>query len=224
MNIREELISLSEEKYKIFSLNLIPGCDNMLGVRIPILRKLASKIIKEDYEAFLNDEELYFEEVMLKSFVITKLKLPLEEKFKLLKIHIPKITNWSLCDSLCSSLKIKDDEKIEYFNFIKQYLYSNNTYDIRFGLVTLLGYYITEEYLEISFKIFDEVKCEDYYVKMALAWAISMYFVKYPDETMIYLKNNSLDVWTYNKSLQKIIESYAVSADTKCKIKEMKRK
>ncbi len=63
-----------------------------------------------------------------------------------------------------------------------------------------------------------------YYVKMAVAWAISMAYVKQPEVTMQYLKNNTLDDFTYNKALQKITESYRVDPETKQMIRSMKRK
>lgn len=46
--VRERLFSMSEEKYRDFSKALIPGCDNMLGVRVPLIRKYARELIKEN--------------------------------------------------------------------------------------------------------------------------------------------------------------------------------
>ncbi|MCI6737649.1 MAG: DNA alkylation repair protein, partial [Intestinibacter sp.] len=43
-------------------------------------------------------------------------------------------------------------------------------------------------------------------------------------KTMEFLKNNDLDDFTYNKSLQKICESLRIDKDTKTLIKSMKRK
>ncbi len=224
MDVRNKLIELKEEKYRNFSIKLIPGCENLLGVRIPILRKLAKDIIKEDYQRFLDSEEIYFEEIMLKGFIINNLKVSNEKKFELIKWYIPKITNWSLCDSFCSSLKIKEEEKEDYFKLIKTYLKSNQVYEIRFAVVTMLGYYIDKKYLKETFKMFDSIKNDDYYVKMAVAWAVSMCYVKYKEETIEYLKNNKLDKWTYNKTLQKICESLKVTKEEKDMIKSMKIK
>ena len=52
---------------------------------------------------------------------------------------------------------------------------------------------------------------------------MSVCFVKFPERTMEYLKNNSLDTFTYNKTLQKIVESFRVDKDTKALIRSMKR-
>ena len=59
---------------------------------------------------------------------------------------------------------------------------------------------------------------------MAVAWAISMAYVKFSEKTWEFLQNNHLDDFTYNKALQKMVESYRVDNETKEKIKKMKRK
>ena len=107
--------------------------------------------------------------------------------------------------------------------FIQPYLKSNKEFEIRFAVVIILNYYITEDYIDLILETLDEVKHEGYYVKMAVAWAISLCFVKFEEKTMNYLKNNKLDDFTYNKSLQKICESLRVDKDTKAIIKSMKR-
>ena len=58
---------------------------------------------------------------------------------------------------------------------------------------------------------------------MAIAWAIQVCFVKFPEKTMELLKDNKIDNWTYNKALQKILESYKVDDKTKNNIRKMKR-
>ena len=88
----------------------------------------------------------------------------------------------------------------------------------------MLNYYITEEYIDIVLKSLDKISHDGYYVKMAVAWAVSICFIHFEDKTMDFLKNNNLDDFTYNKSLQKICESLRVNKDTKILIKSMKRK
>ena len=61
-------------------------------------------------------------------------------------------------------------------------------------------------------------------MKMAVAWAISVCYVKFPKETFQYLKTDHLDDFTHNKAIQKICESYRVSKEEKEKLKEWKRK
>ncbi len=222
--IRDELISLSQSEYKKFTASLIPGCDNILGVRIPKIREIAKRIANENYDDYLkNTNEIYFEETMLKALIIGNLKTDIKEIISYSKIFIPKITNWSLCDSFCNELKIIRKHKTEFWDFILPYAKSNKPYFIRTAVAIMLFHFIDDEHTNQMFEIFDNIKHQDYYVKMGIAWAVSICFVKYPNETMKYLKNNKLDDWTYNKSLQKIRESLRIDKKTKDIIKSMKR-
>ncbi len=223
--IRSELLSLSEEKYREFSSSLIPGCENLIGVRIPHIRKIAKKIAKDNPIDFLDNAiEIYFEETMLKALIIGNMNDDIEVILEQVALYVPKITNWSLCDSFCGELKIVRKHKERVWRFLQGYHQSTDAYHIRFAVVMMLFHYIEEQYLEDILLVCDVVTHDDYYVKMAVAWCISMCFVKFPNETMDYLKQNNLDDETYNKALQKIRESLRVDKDTKEIIKSMKRK
>ncbi|MDF2537186.1 MAG: alkylation repair protein [Herbinix sp.] len=223
-SIKEELKELAEEKYRIFSASLIPGKENVLGVRLPLLRKLAVRIAKGDWQDYLNQaQDDTMEEVMLQGMVIGTIKTDIEVILKLTEEFIPKIDCWSVCDSFCGSLKIVKDNRERVWKFLQQYFNSDQEYDIRFGVVMLLGYYVLPEYYEKAFTIFDNIKQEGYYVKMAVAWAISTYYTSFPDQTLDYLKRCNLDDFTYNKALQKITESLKVDLKTKEIIRSMKR-
>ena len=112
--IRNELLVLAEPTYQRFAMRLLPGTDHLLGVRLPKLRQMARKIFKRDYEAYLqNNDELYFEEIMLKGMIIGYIKVPLDAKLELIRQFVPKINNWSVCDSFCSGLKFTKDHQME---------------------------------------------------------------------------------------------------------------
>lgn len=225
MNIRRRIVELSEEGHKRFQEMLIPNQTNILGVRIPSLRKLAKEITKGDWKDFLlNGKEDYFEEIMLKGMVIGDLKLTPEEKLTWIQWFVPKIDNWSVCDSFCVGLKFSKKHPELVWEFIQPYLQSNKEYEIRFGVVMILSYFIEKEYLSQIFQHFNEIQHDGYYVKMAVAWAISMIYIRYPVETTEFLHQNSLDDFTYNKALQKITESYRIDQKTKEQIRKMKRK
>ena len=100
---------------------------------------------------------------------------------------------------------------------------SDKEFEIRFGIVIILDYYIDEEYLDKNFEIFQKIKNDNYYVKMAIAWAISICLIKYYDRTIKYLEKAKLDNWTYNKSIQKAIESYRISDEQKEYLRKMKK-
>ena len=175
--IRIELEKIAEENYRIFATKLIPNVDNLLGVRLPRLRKIAKKIAQLDYEYYLAmDDPLYFEEVMLQGMIIGEIKLPWNERSRYVKHFTSKINNWSICDSFCCGLKFKASEKEIVWQFLQPYFASDAPYDIRFAVVMLLFHFVNDEYLQKVFTLFNQIKNDDYYVKMAVAWAISIYF------------------------------------------------
>lgn len=223
--IRKQIFELIDEEYQKFSSALIPNIDNILGVRMPQLRKLAKEIAKGDWRTYLqtaNDE--YFEEVMLQGLVIGYAKADLEELLMYVAEFVPKIDNWSICDSFCTGLKFTKKHQESVWSFLQPYLISEKEYELRFGIVMLLDYYIEPNYIDKLLDLLDRVQHEGYYVKMAVAWALSICFVKLPDQTMGYLAGeNSLDLFTYNKALQKITESTRVETDVKKRIRGMKR-
>jgi 3-methyladenine DNA glycosylase AlkD len=223
--LKEQLVELADEEYRKFSAALIPNINNIMGVRLPELRKLAQKIAKGDWRTFLEhaDSE-YLEEIMLQGMVIGYVKIDIDEVLLHVAHFVLKIDNWSVCDSFCVGLKFTRTDKERVWDFLQSYLSSNEEYKIRFGVVMLLIYYIEEEYIIRVLQRLDNAKHEGYYVKMAVAWAISICYVKQPEYTMTYLKSNTLDTFTYNKALQKITESLRVDPETKKLIRSMKRK
>ena len=222
--IREKLFELSDEKYKKFHTGLCPNTDNIIGVRVPILRNLAKEIAKGDYKTYLkNAKSEYYEEIMLQGMVIGLAKMDFKQTCKELVCFIPKIDNWAICDTIAAGLKITNKNKKEMLEFLKKYLKSKEEFKLRFALVMLLDFYITEDYIDYVLDVLNNIKHDGYYVKMAVAWALQVAFVKFEDKTMKLLENNNIDDWTYNTALQKIIESYRVDEKTKSKIRKMKR-
>ena len=223
-DLRDKLFELSDDKFKTFHSRLCPNTDNIIGVRLPLLRQIAKEIAKGDWRNFLsNSKEEYYEEILINGLVIAYAKCDVEERLNYIESFVPKIDNWAICDSFCNTLKFVNKNKEIMWEFIQPYLKSYNEFEIRFAVVIILNYYITEDYIDLVLKTLDNIKHNGYYVKMAIAWAISMCFVKFEEKTMAYLKDNSLDDFTYNKSLQKICESLRVDKNTKELIKSMKR-
>lgn len=225
--VKIDIKDMVDDKYKNFHSNLCPGTENIMGVRIPILRDYAKNLNKEyTLEQILSEvEDEYYEETMLKGISIGLNKNEdIEKILKYVEGFIPAINNWAVCDVFCGGLKITNKNKERVWNFLKKYLQSDKEFEIRFGLVMILGYYIDEEYLSRDFEIFDSITNEGYYVKMAKAWAISIALVKYYDQTLKYLKNTNMDKWTYNKAIQKALESYRITDYQKQYLRELKIK
>ena len=227
MNVKEELKLLADEKYRKFHSSLCPGTNNILGIRIPILRNYAKELSANHSLEFLLDniDDEYNEEIMLKGMIIGLNKnLKWDDLQKYIKDYVPKINNWGICDCFCAGLKISKRYKEEMWNLINKYLKSDKEFEVRFAIVMILDYYIDESYLERNFEIFNNIKLDKYYVKMAVAWAISICVIKFYDETIDYLKYKSdLDDWTYNKAIRKAIESYRIENKQKEFLRKMKK-
>jgi len=221
---RQRLVALAEPAYKDFNLSLMPGTDNLLGVRMPALRKLAKELAQGDWrEYFERNRDRYFEETMLQGMTIGCLKEDLETVLEESRKFLPKISNWALCDSFCAGLKIARENKECFWELIGDCIRSDKPYYIRFAVVMMLEYFIDETYLLEMLLRLDGVENDDYYVKMAVAWAVSMCYVKFPGTTLKYLKDCRLSDFTYNKALQKICESFVPSENEKAQIRSMKR-
>ena len=224
--IKQELKQLADEKYREFQKGLCPGTENILGVRVPVLRDYAKKLAKEyEIRELLNhiDNEFY-EEIMLQGMLIgLKKDKDIQTILKDIERFVPQIDNWGVCDVFCAGLKITKKHEKEMWNFLQKYVTSDKEFEIRFGVVMILDYYITEEYLEKNFAIFDYIQSDKYYVQMAVAWAISICLIKFYDKTIEYLKQAKIDKFTYNKALQKAIESYRISDEQKAELRKMKK-
>lgn len=223
--IRQELIKLADDKYRSFHSNLCPGVENILGVRLPLLRKIAKSLSKEeDYYNYLNNGDTkYYEEIMIEGLIIGYLKTDNENRFNYIRNFIPKIDNWAICDSFCNNLKFTKKNINKVWNFILPYTSSENEFDIRFAIVMMLNFYIIEDYIDDVLNTLNKINHDGYYVKMAVAWAVSYAYIDFPQKTLAFLKNNNLDNFTYNKSLQKIIESTRVSKEDKDLMRSLKK-
>lgn len=225
--IKKKLKELADKKYKEFHSSLCPGTENIIGVRVPILRNYAKELFEEkDWKQTIKQiDNEYYEEIMLQGMLIGQAKKEdINTILEYVEEYIPKIDNWAICDVFCAGLKITKKYKKQMWDFIQKYLKSDKEFEIRFAIVMILDYYIEEEYLQENCKIFEKIKNDEYYVKMAIAWAISICLIKFYEETIEYMKISKIDNWTYNKAIQKAIESYRISEENKKVLREMKKK
>lgn len=221
----ETLDASADLEYKAFHEKLVPNIENVKGVRSPVLKALSKEIGKNDPSGFI---DLFkpdsYEEIMIHGFVLGFMKADIEKRLECFENFMPYITNWAVCDGVVANFKFKTDEEEVVFRFLQKYMHSSKEYELRVVCVFLMDYFIKEEYIDIVLDYYNNLKSDKYYVNMAVAWGISICFVKFPEKTMMLLENNSLDKFTYNKALQKIVESRRVDQDTKKIIKSMKRK
>ena len=256
--MRKYLESLGEPSYLRFASSLIPELpvERFLGIRLPLLRKIARRIAADRWEEWLSRAgQDSFEEVMLQGMVIGyglddmdrragRARRPrgqaehgqdehgqeerdqeklLGEARRLICWFLPRIDNWSVCDSFCSTLKIAGRHRAQLWPFVTGCLRSGEEYTARFGAVMLLDYYVDREYLGEALAELEQVDQDSYYVKMAVAWALSMFYLEFPKETEAFLEACRLDDFTYNKTLQKICESRRADREMKERVRAMRR-
>ncbi len=216
------LFSIRDLKYSNFHSSL--KVTDVIGIRVPILKMIARDIVKGNYREFLSLlKNNYYEEITLYGLIVSNIK-DLESSVFYLELFKERINNWSSCDTFCSSYKIVKKNKDFFEKYISKNINSNNFWVRRMCFVLLLDYYIEQEYLEKIFNLCNNYNTNDYYVKMAVAWLISICYIKYPDATLDYIKNNKLDDFTHNKAISKIKDSQRVSKEKKKYLDTLRRK
>ena len=221
MNLREELFNNQDLEYKAFHSRLVPTVkpDKIIGVRIPVLRKIAKSLAKEKTE-FSSE---YYEEIMVKGFLIGYQKCDIDEHLKAMADFVPMIDNWAVCDCVCSTLKFTEKNREAVWDFLMQYI-DGTEYEVRFLVVMLMNYYLVDEYIDRVNDVLLSIDREEYYINMALAWALSVEFVKYENTVMEIFEKRMLPVWVHNKAIQKTCESFRVSKETKSYLRTLKIK
>lgn len=225
--VREELEKNTDKKHSEFNQKLCPDTKRqVLGIRIPVLRKLAKKILADEPEEYLkNPPNNYLEEVLLEGLVIAGLKIDIKAKLEKLKSYIPKIDSWMLTDTVCPSLKPKKEELEIVWKFIIPYAKSPKEFEIRFAVIMMLDYFLIDKYVDQVIQVLDQIQTDKYYAEMAISWCLAEIGIKYQEKAMKYLStNNHLSKFTYNKTLQKMIESYRITEEQKVLLKKMKRR
>ena len=218
MNVLNELLKYADVEYKTFHKKLIPNVseEKIIGVRIPQLRKIAKCLDNDDFGWD------YYEEIMLHGFYIGYKKLDLPQRLNMLDEFIPKIDNWAVCDCVCSTLKFVKKNQAEFLDFLQKYMYSDKEYDVRFAVITLMDYYLDDEYIDYTLNYLKNIRSEYYYVNMGAAWAFCTAFSKYKDKVLPLLENRQLSSEIHNMTISKIRDSYRVDKETKEYLKTLR--
>lgn len=224
MEIQKELFSLQDKEYMKFLSKLTPNVseDTIIGVRIPEIRKLAKKLVKNnEYEDFLKElPHKYYDENLLHGAIISESK-DFEKCIKLLDNFLPFVDNWAVCDTI--SPKIFKKYKKELIEKIKEWSQSDKTYTCRFGVEMLMTHFLDEDFKKEYLEVVADIHSDEYYVKMVVAWFFATALAKQWDYAVIYLEDNRLDVWVHNKTIQKARESLRISLEKKEYLKKLKR-
>lgn len=225
-DIEKKLLLKADGEYKKFHSALIPGIDNILGVRVPEIRKIAKAYANTEggFEFLSELPHRYYDENMLHGIIIgyTKAEYGVLEKY----VHdfLPYVDNWAVCDSFVSSLKYFFKDKEKCLDLVRRLIGSDSVYKIRFALVSLLNYYVDNEHIDEALSLTLSVTRDDYYVKMAQAWLVSVCLVKEYEKTVKVLESRLFSPWVHNKAIQKARESLRISKERKAYLNSLKVK
>lgn len=224
-NIIDELKLNSTRDNKEFAESLIPGAKTLLGVKVPILRKMAKEISKNNPIEFLeNNNFSYYELEMLQAMVIGYMKLNIDEKLAYAKSFISLIHDWSVCDTFCQTFKDAKTYQEQVWELLMLFKDSKEEFEKRVVVCMMMNYFINDQYID---KVIDFIKAnylDKYYYKMGVAWCMQVIMMKYPKKGIEILENNYLDKWIHNKSISKMMDSFRIDNNLKLELKKYRRK
>ena len=221
--IREKLLALGEPGYRDFTAKLIPTIDpsTIIGVRSPLMRSLTKELAgTPDAEAFLAElPHKYYEENTLHGVLIERIG-SYDRTIEAIDRFLPYVDNWATCDTM--SPKIFKKHHAELSGKIPEWIHSDHTYTIRFGVGMRMAHFLEEDYRS---DIADEVASivsDEYYVNMMTAWFFATALAKRYDDILPVIESRRLSVWTHNKTIQKAVESYRITEDQKTYLKSLR--
>ncbi len=221
--ITDFLFCNADEKYRDFTAKLTPNIEkeNIIGVRVPLLRGLSKKLkntdIAEKYLCTLPHR--YLEENHLHGFLIEHCS-DYEKTIRLTETFLPYIDNWATCDTVRPKIFKKHTEQL--YDKIKLWLSSDHTYTVRYAIGLLNSFYLDEHFKKEHLRLVSEIKSEEYYINMMIAWYFATALCKQYKDAVKILEKHTLPQWVHNKTIQKACESYRISDDTKAYLRTMK--
>ena len=223
--ILDELFSLQDEEYREFNSKLIPTVakENVIGIRIPILRKYEKEIRNsEKAKEFLNSlPHKYTEEYNLHALLLENIT-SYEDTIKALNDFLPFVDNWATCDIM--SIKIFKKHLDILPGQLDIWLNSSHTYTIRFAIKMYMSYYLDENFDVAYMTKISKIQSDEYYVNMMLSWYFATALAKQYKTAIKFLEENKLSQWVHNKTIQKAIESYRITDEQKTYLKTLKLK
>jgi 3-methyladenine DNA glycosylase AlkD len=222
-DLHRKLYDLQDLKYRDMQTKIIPNInpESVIGVRTPELKGMAKDILKAgDYKDFL--EELphqYFEENQLHSFIISGIK-DLDIAMEELEKFLPFVDNWATCDQMSPKIFTKHRDLL--LTHIKEWIKSDKTYTVRFGVKMLMEHFLDDDYDPCYPEMVAKIRSEEYYVNMMIAWYFATALAKQYESILPFIEEKKLDDWTHNKAIQKSVESRRITAEQKAYLKSLK--
>lgn len=223
MKAQELLFQLQDKGYRDFQSKLIPTIpvETIIGVRIPVIRKLAKEYGKdpESVEFLKQLPHTYYDENILHALLVAEIK-DYEVCEKEVKCFLPYVDNWAVCDIFSPKVFRKNKDKL--IDKIREWTASDHPYTCRFGMEMLMTHFLDEDFRVEYLEIPAAVHSEEYYVNMMIAWFYATALAKQWDATIGYIEDQRLDTWTHNKTIQKARESYRITPEQKEYLKTLK--
>lgn len=225
--INRKFQELAESDYKSFNERIIPTNYEVLGIRMPALKKLAKELaVSPEVESYLQQAEYTtYEHILLYGLVLGQLKKPsLEMIFRYLDPLILKFDNWAHVDTIISACKVFNKYPEETLAHFLPFKTHEGEFTKRVFVIVLMDYFMNEAYIDKSLKHLSEVPQGQYYVDMAIAWAISVGLIKFYDQTLPMLTQKTFSKFVHNKAIQKARESYRITPEVKEQLNTLKIK
>ena len=219
--IQKQLFELQDMAYRDFHSRLMPGIDKetVIGIRVPMLRKYAKSIAGTELaEKFIKElPHCYYEENNLHMMLITGIK-DYDRCLTEIERFLPYIDNWATCDF--PAPKCFENHKEDLLPVIKRWIASSETYTIRYGIGMLMRLYLDADFDPEYVRIVAEVKSDEYYVNMMIAWYMATALAKQWDAVIPYIEEHRMSDWVHRKTIQKAVESYRITDEQKRYLKE----
>ena len=223
--LQEQLFAMQDLEYRDFHSKLMPTIDKeiIIGVRTPKLRKFAKVFSKTaEKDMFLDAlPHQYYEENNLHGFLL-EMEQDYDCLMERLEAFLPYVDNWATCDMMRP--KVFKKHLAELLLRVERWLSSNDTYTVRYGIGILLSFYLDEAFQPKFLERVAQIRSEEYYVNMMIAWYFATALAKQYEYALPYIEEQRLDKWTHNKTIQKAIESYRITKEQKKYLRTWKRK
>ena len=223
MNITETLFANRDLKYKDFTARLVPNIpkDSFIGVRTPFLKAYAKELVRQgSAETFLSElPHKYQEENNLHAFILN-LQKDFAACIERLDEFLPFVDNWATCDGIRPVCFTKNKDKL--IPHIFRWISSDKPYTVRFGIEMLMTHYLDADFGPDYLKAVAEIKSDEYYFNMMIAWYFATALSKQWDSTVKYLENKSLSPWIHNKTISKANDSFRITKEQKEVLKKLK--
>lgn len=221
--LEQELFEMQDLKYREFHSRLMPGIDKetIIGIRMPLLRKFTREFAKKsEAECFLRAlPHRYYEENNMHMMIVSWIKDYDTCLFEVEKF-LPYVNNWATCDLPAPKCFAKHKE--ELLPEIRRWIASEKTYTIRYGIGMLMSFYLDEDFNSEYLKLAANIRSDEYYVNMMIAWYLATALAKQWEATIPYLEGRCLPEWVHRKTIQKAIESYRITPEQKVYLRSLR--